>query len=200
MAGSAYPHSYLVNPEAEARTRRLKEIIRSAHLLGSAFLGAGVLVGFAAAGMRRADPVDVVIAMSLGSSGLLYIIFAKFLRRRRYWAWVASFVMTAILFTFVSAFTVWVISRIVSRWEAETAVLGAIPLIGLASWVLALGLILMYLREALPAVREEEAGVQMGFAVIPVAGVASADDVAASRGVGGVGNQAPRDAARERAG
>jgi hypothetical protein len=200
MAGSAYSSSYLVNPQAEARARRLKEIIRSAYLLGSAFLGAGVLVGFAASSMRRADPVSVVIAMSLGSSGLLYIIFAKFLRRRRYWAWVASFVMTVILFTFVSAFAVWVVSRMVARWDPEMAALSMIPVIGLGSWVLALALILMYLREALPAVREEEAGVQMGFAVIPVASVASADDLAESMGAGDVGDQALRDAARERAG
>jgi hypothetical protein len=41
--------------------------------------------------------------------------------------------------------------------------------------VVALGLIMKYLRDALPAVREEEAGAQIGIAVIPVAQVAEGE-------------------------
>jgi hypothetical protein len=123
-------------------------------------------------GGGRGDAIGRVIAMSLASSGLLYMIFARFLRRRRYWAWVGSLVMTIILFGFVSILSLIVVVAVVRNWEREGAAFVVIPFIGLGSWVVALGLILKYLRDALPAVREEEAGAQMGFAVIPVARVA----------------------------
>ena len=178
--------------EAETRARRLKDVIHSAYLLGGTFFVVGALLGLLSLGMRRrADAIGLVIAMSLGSSGLLYMIFAHFLRRRRYWAWVASLVMTIVLLTFVGILTLWILILIVARWEREMtdpqSFLVVVPIIGLGSWVLALALILKYLREALPAVREEEAGVQMGFAVIPVAHVAQSDEPS-------------RDTARERAG
>jgi len=158
--------------EADARARRLKDVIYSAYLLGGTFFVVGVCVGLLGGGVRRGDVVGLVIAVSLGSSGLLYMIFAFFLRRRRYWAWVASVVMTVLLLVFVLFLTIWLVVRIPMWRHQEMAMFVAVPLVGLGSWVTALGLILKYLRDALPAVREKEAGAQMGFAVIPVARVA----------------------------
>jgi hypothetical protein len=169
----------VVNADAQLQARRLKAIVSSARLLGLAFLGFGLLAMLPAIDRLRFDPLPMLIASSLTSSGALYVVFAVFLRKRRYWAWVATLVMTILLLGAVALFTVFVVSNIAgefTRWgdpqwsEMLLMLLG--PGLWLGCWMAALILILRYLGQSLPAVREEEAVAQKGFAVIPVADLA----------------------------
>ena len=170
-----------VNADAQGRARDLKSIVGSAQLLGGCFLCFGLLLLFPATRRRRwVDPTLLFIASSLMSSGVLYVVFASFLKRRRYWAWVATLVMTILLLAVVTSFAGWVaysVARDVGREPAPgrvflLAMLG--PGVWLGTWIAALVLILRYLRRSLPAVREEESVVQKGFAVVPLAQLAPA--------------------------
>src|SRR5687767_10025728 len=171
-----------VNADAHFQVRRLKAVVNAARLLGICFLGFGLLTMFPAIQRFGFDPVFMLIASSLTSSGALYLVFSAFLARRRYWAWVAMLVMTIFLLGGVAVFSVFVVSNIVrqfTRWgepewsEMLRMLLG--PGLWLGSWLAALILILRYLGQSLPAVREEEAVAQKGFAVSPVADPAPPD-------------------------
>ena len=171
----------VVNADAQVLARKLRAIVRSACLLGACFLGIGLLsMGVAMPRFRR-DPITMFIASSLMASGVLYIVFGVFLRRRRFWAWVAMLVMTIVLLAGVSVFMIFVVSNVVREFErgepewhmVVLLLLG--PGLWLGCWMAALILILRYLGQSLPAVREQEAVAQKGFAVIPVAALAPVD-------------------------
>jgi hypothetical protein len=180
MARSPHLNDYASVLERDSRTRHLKSIVGSAQLLGGAFVAVGLFMMLIAFGGRRADPLMLVLAMSLASSGAAYIVFATFLRRRRYWAWVATLVMTILLLAAVSFLALWIVARALFESDPRILAIITIPVIGFGSWIAALALILYYLRESLPAVREQEAVVQKGFAVIPVAQVAPTETVPTS--------------------
>jgi hypothetical protein len=170
----------VVNADAEVQGRKLRAIVRSACLLGACFLFIGVLVMGVAIPRFRRDPITLLVASSLTSSGVLYIVFGVFLRRRRFWAWVAMLVMTIVLLAGVTVFAILVVSNVVREFgrrepELYMVVLMLLgPGLWLGCWMAALILILRYLGQSLPAVREQEAVAQKGFAVIPVGGVAAA--------------------------
>src|SRR6185503_8444825 len=102
----------VVNADAQLQGRKLKAIVSSARLLGLCFLGFGLLVMMTTVGRIRRDPIFAIIGSSLTSSGVLYIVFGVFLRRRRYWAWVAMLVMTILMLIGVGLFTVFVILNV----------------------------------------------------------------------------------------
>ncbi len=159
---------------AITRQRHLAATVRVTRLIGILFVaigGLGVL-------LILSDSRRPVFALTLLSTlvitpGVLYVIAGVFLKKRRYWAWMTTVIMTLLLLLTALTFSAAVVIEMMHSRHPDDA---SMPATGLACMVFSLTSILISLRKCLPAVLESEQQAQHGFAVIPVAHLAPPTD------------------------
>lgn len=163
-----------------ARQRHLDKTVRETRLIGILFAAIGGIAILAAMQDSRRTPTPFLAGMSvmLVAPGVLYVLAGVFLKRRRYWAWMTTVVMTVLLLLAVIILSVGLIAAMIRSNNADA---GWMPGIAFACWTIALGSILFSLRQCLPAILETEQQAQQGFSVIPVARLAPPADAPAGQ-------------------
>jgi len=152
--------------EPTVRQQRVfSEVIDALWFLGLLlFLGGGaVTIGLLNKGKVMLHVAALVTALAT-VPGALYVVAAVGLKRRRYWAWVATSVLTWVSLV-VAVGLCGAAAYEVLRAGAYGELLG--PAVALGSWGTALGSILWALRASLPAVRQTEQLARPAFNVIP---------------------------------
>lgn len=118
-------------------------------------------------GGRGPNPFAIAMPLAMfGSVGVAYLIFAHFIRRRRFWAVVAALVVTGVM-------TLLALLSVVGSAVAAATSGGARPTlisIGVGVLVLvALGQLIYHLSMSFPALKLAPADEVRGFDVLPVA-------------------------------
>ncbi|HEY7119084.1 MAG TPA: hypothetical protein VH475_21010 [Tepidisphaeraceae bacterium] len=158
-----------VEPEAQRfeptprQLRIFREVIDAIRFVGIVLvvvgvIVAGVMVEKRGAMARRAPPVAGLVA----APGLLYLVAAVGLSRRRYWAWVMSLIVTVLLMVALLATCVYFAAF--ARAGASAGL--ACPTVMYFSMPC---LILLYMLRAVPVVRDAGLLVRKGFHVLPAA-------------------------------
>jgi hypothetical protein len=166
LFGRSRRRVYRARPSA----RELDLTVDETQTIGGIFVvvGAGLLVAIVA----QAKHLDRAALLGIGAvstlliaPGVLYVLAGVFLRRRRYWAWVATRVMTIVLLWVVGLGGV---AAVVLTTINQPLIYGLGPVVGFGCWGAALGIILSSLRRNVRLVREAEHVAQKGFHVLPV--------------------------------
>jgi hypothetical protein len=136
----------------------LEEVIDAIRLVGVLLAVGGVLVSGRIANLRMLfDPKLALVTGLVTIPGVLYLVAAAGLVKRRYWAWVMSLAVTVLLIVaLIAAFAV-------VAWRDAKMRSFVVP--G-ALYVSMPGLILAYMVRALPVVREAELLGTKGFNVL----------------------------------
>jgi hypothetical protein len=140
----------------------LREVIDGIRLVGAVLAVGGGVATFSLASqggamLRLAGPVAGLIVVP----GVLYLIAAAGLVRRRYWAWAMSLMVTVLLMLTLVGVGVYFVAFGDAKgagFVCPTAVYFAMPVC-----------ILVYMARALPVVRDGELLVNKGFHVLPPA-------------------------------
>lgn len=142
----------------------LREVIDAIRLVGTLLAVFGGPVAWLLVPRGGAAPLRVVglIAGLVVIPGVLYLVAAAGLMRRRYWAWTMGLIVTVLLMLTLLGLGVYFVA-FSSRPEAvgfvvPTAIYFSMPV-----------LILLYMVRALPVIRDAELLVRTGFNVLPAA-------------------------------
>jgi hypothetical protein len=172
------------------QVRHLESAVGATRLIGILFalLGGGLLV------LMVADHEPtlrlVFVAGFVVAPGVLYVVAGFFLKGRKYWAWLATLVVSVVALIGVAMLGLVVVVSFVRRERAEASIV-----VAFGCWVAALVGILWSLYKCLPAVREAEQVAQSGFGVVvrarAVEAIATPDTI--HFGAGPLERPAPRD-------
>jgi hypothetical protein len=166
--------------QAALEARHLASAVQSTRFIGVLFAAIGIVtllaMWFPALQGRLPLYAIALVSTFLVAPGVLYVVAEVFLKARRYWAWLATAIITGVLLLAVGGVCLYSVVAMLAFGQAD---LGG-PIVAFACWASALGVILFSLRQCLPAVRAAEQVVQKGFSIVPLAHSAAPADAGGS--------------------
>jgi hypothetical protein len=154
-----YSHLHTPDPR-DRREKIVREVVDAIRMMGFFLvLGGGVTTISMADRSTILSPKLALITGLVTVPGVLYLVAAWALARRRYWGWVMGFSVTTLLILALIAIT---IALLCSNSPGRF-----IAMIPMALYISMPSLILIYMLRGLAVVREAQSLEQKGFIIVP---------------------------------
>lgn len=150
--------------------RVLKEVIDAIRMVGGVLVVGGLGAIVASLGRSSRDFIHIAVpATSVAViPGVLYLVAAAGLVRRRYWAWVMSLLVTIVLMLVILAVGIYALAVVAPRSAGPSGEIHASGCVCPTLLYFSMpSLILLYMVRALPVIREAELLTFTGFNVLP---------------------------------